>query len=147
MEDGHFWTVDIATRAIMNITEDAPMSFINLESDSTQKVYPDKLQKPPFGVAGWTTSDESVLLYDKYDMWQVMADGSDVKRLTEGSSDQVRHRLVRLDETAGGMWWRMRSTSKSAEDLWVDLSKPQYISLYGEWTKESGYAQIELHGS
>jgi fermentation-respiration switch protein FrsA (DUF1100 family) len=146
MHDGHFWTVDVATGAITNVTEGAPISFINMESDSTQKVYPDNLQKPPFGVAGWTTSDEAVLLYDKYDMWQVMADGSDVKRLTDGSADQVRHRLVRLDESAGSMWWRMRATSKSAEDLWIDLSMPQYMSLYGEWTKESGYAQIEPGG-
>ena len=143
MQDGHFWTIDIATRAITNITENAPVSFINYESDSTQKVYPDKLQKPPFGIEGWTKSDEAVLLYDKYDMWQVASDGSKVQRLTEGAVEQVRHRLVRLDEYAGGMWWRRSITSQSAEDLWIDFSKPVYLSIYGEWTKKSGYAQLK----
>jgi predicted peptidase len=143
MQDGHFWTIEFASRAIKNITENAPVSFINTESDSTQKMFPDRLQKPPFGVAGWTKSDAAVLLYDKYDMWQVASDGSKVQRLTDGAAEQVRHRLVRLDESAGGMRWRRRSTSQSADDLCIDLSKPVYLSLFGEWTKKSGYAKIE----
>ncbi|UCE43101.1 MAG: S9 family peptidase [Candidatus Aminicenantes bacterium] len=146
MQEGHFWTIDLATNAITNITEKAPVSFINMESDSTQKVYPDKLQKPPFGVAGWTKSDADILLYDKYDMWQVAADGLNVQRLTDGAAEKVRHRLVRLDESAGGLWWRRSTTSQSAEDLWIDFSKPVYMSLYGEWTKKSGYAQIKPDG-
>ncbi len=146
MQDRHFWTVDLATSAITNITENAPVSFINMESDSTQKVYPDRLQKPPFGVTGWTKSDEAVLLYTKYDIWQVAANGSKVQRLTEGADEQIRHRLVRLDESAGGMWWRRSSTSQSADDLWIDLTKPVYLSLFGEWTKKSGYAQIKSNG-
>ena len=146
MQEGHFWTIDIATRAIKNITESAPVSFINMESDSTQKVYPDKLQKPPFGVAGWTKSDSAVLLYDKYDMWQVASDGSKVQRLTDGATEQIRHRLVRLDESAGGMRWRMSTSSQSADDLWIDLSKPVHMSVFGEWTKKSGYAQIKATG-
>jgi len=146
MQDGHFWTIDLATRAITNITENAPVSFIDGESDSTQKMFPDKLQKPPFGVEGWTKSDADVLLYDKYDIWQVAADGSKVQRLTDGAAEQVRHRLVRLDEAAGGMRWRRSTTSQSADDLWIDLSKPVYLSLFGEWTKKSGYAQIKPGG-
>lgn len=143
MHDGHFWTIDISTRAITNITANAPVSFINMESDLTIKMYPDRLQKPPFGVEGWTKSDAAVLLYDKYDMWQVAADGSKVERLTDGAAEQVRHRLVRLDEYAGGVWWRRGASSRSAEDEWIDFGKPVYLSLFGEWTKKSGYAQIE----
>ncbi len=146
MEDGHFWTIDTATRAIKNITVDAPVSFINEESDTTLKVYPDRLQKPPFGVAGWTKSDVAVLLYDKYDMWEVAFDGSGVKRLTEGAGEQIRHRLVRLDEFAGGIRWRRSTTSRPAEDLWIDLSKPVYVSVFGEWTKKSGYVRIKPGG-
>jgi dipeptidyl aminopeptidase/acylaminoacyl peptidase len=146
MHDGHFWTIDTATLSITNITENAPVSFINEESDLTSKMYPDRLQKPSFGVEGWTKSDAAVLLYDKYDIWQTASDGSDVRRLTDGAAEGIRHRLVRLDETAGGMWWRRRSSSQSAEDLWIDFSKPVYLSLYGEWTKKSGYALMRPEG-
>ncbi len=110
LEDKHYWTVDLASHKITNITKNAPVSFINMESDSTVKVYPDLLQKPPFGVGGWTKSDAAVLLYDKYDLWQVPADGSNVQRLTEGSTEQVRHRLIRLDQ-AGSVRGRGRGFS------------------------------------
>ena len=96
MHDGHFWTIDTDTRVITNITENAQVSFINMESDLTIKMYPDRLQKPPFGVAGWTTSDADVLLYDKYDMWQVAAEGSKVQRLTDGTDEQIRQRTREL---------------------------------------------------
>jgi dipeptidyl aminopeptidase/acylaminoacyl peptidase len=44
------------------------------------------------------------------------------------------------------MWWRRRTSSQSAADLWIDLSKPVYLSMFGEWTKKSGYAKIQPSG-
>ena len=143
LEDNHYWTVDLATHKITNITKNAPISFINVESDSTAKIYPDLLQKPPFGVAGWTESDASVLLYDRYDLWQVASDGSKAQRLTEGEDKQVRHRLIRLDQV-GSM--RGRGRGFSGPEKWIDLGKPLYLSLYGEWTKESGYGRLMPDG-
>lgn len=143
LEDNHYWTIDLTTHKITNITKNAPVSFINFESDSTAKVYPDNLQKPPFGVAGWTKSDATVLLYDKYDLWQVAADGSKVTRLTNGADEQIRHRFIRLDQ-AGSMG--MRGRGFSAPEKWIDLNKPVYLSLYGEWTKKSGYALLKPGG-
>jgi dipeptidyl aminopeptidase/acylaminoacyl peptidase len=144
LEDNHYWTVDLASRKITNITKNAPVSFINMESDSTAKVYPDLLQKPPFGVAGWTKSDAAVLLYDKYDLWQVAANGSKVNRLTKGTAGQVRHRLIRLDQVRS---MRRRGRRLSAPVKGIDLSKPVYLSLYGEWTKKSGYALLKPQGA
>jgi dipeptidyl aminopeptidase/acylaminoacyl peptidase len=34
----------------------------------------------------------------------------------------------------------------SAADQGIDLDKPQYLSLYGEWTKRSGYALLKPDG-
>ena len=47
----------------------SPTSFIDKESDETVK------QKPPFGIAGWTKDDAAVVMYDKYDLWEVPVDG------------------------------------------------------------------------
>ena len=121
LQDGHYWTVDLTTRALVNITKDVPASFIDTESDQTGP------HKPPFGVAGWTKNDAAVLLYDKYDVWQVEANGKGVKRLTDGSADKVRHRLVQLDPEAE----------------WYDLAKPVYAYIFGDLSKRSGYAQIK----
>jgi dipeptidyl aminopeptidase/acylaminoacyl peptidase len=143
MSDGHFWTIDLDTREFTNITESAPISFINQESDQTSKVYPDQLQKPPFGVAGWATDDAAVLLYDKYDLWSVASDGSGAERLTDGASEEVRHRLVRPDR--GGRGGGGPGSSVRGYE-WVDLDEPQYLSLYGERTKKSGYGVLEPGG-
>ena len=141
LQNDHFWTVDLASRAITNITRSAPVSFINKESDITVD------QKPPFGTAGWTKDDAAVLFYDKYDLWRVAADGSKALRLTDGRADQVRHRLVRLDVATGfGRGGGGGMYGPPAADQDVDLEKPQYLSLYGEWTKKTGYALLKPGG-
>jgi dipeptidyl aminopeptidase/acylaminoacyl peptidase len=121
VQDDHYWTVDTATRAIVNITKTVPTSFVDRESDVTIK------QKPAFGVAGWTKNDEAVILYDKFDLWKVAADGSRATRLTAGAAEQIRHRYVRLNP----------------DDEWIDTDKPLYLSLFGIWSKKSGYARLQ----
>jgi dienelactone hydrolase len=118
--DDHYWTVNTATRAVVNITKNVPTAFVNRESDWTIK------QKPPFGVAGWTKDDATVIVYDKFDLWQVAPDGSRAVRLTDGLADQVRHRYEKLDP----------------EEEWIDTSKPIYVSLFGIWSKQSGFARL-----
>jgi dipeptidyl aminopeptidase/acylaminoacyl peptidase len=117
----HLWTIDTSTRAVVNITKSVQASFVDRESDITQK------QKPMFGVAGWTKNDESVLLYDKFDIWQVAANGTKAARLTDGASEQVRHRYVRLDP----------------EEEFIDVDKPLTVSLFGAWSKRSGYGRLD----
>jgi dipeptidyl aminopeptidase/acylaminoacyl peptidase len=122
LQDDHFWTINTTTRAIVNISKTVPTSFVNKESDVTVK------QKPPFGIAGWTADDAGVILYDKFDLWQVAPDGTRATRLTDGLAEQVRHRYVRLDP----------------EQEAIDPAKPMYVSLFGIWSKKSGYGRVRL---
>lgn len=124
IEGDQYWTINLATRAVTCITRTVPTSFIDRDSDQTSP------QKPPFGVAGWTSGDGAVLLNDKYDVWRVATDGSRAERLTSGAAEQVRHRVVRLDP----------------DEEAVDLANPVYLSLFGEWTKKSGYARRDASG-
>src|ERR1039458_9927194 len=124
-QDDNYWTVNVASHAVTNITKNVHTAFVNRESDETIK------QKPPFGVAGWTKDDAAVILYDKYDLWKVVPDGSRATQLTDGAKDQVRHRYVRLNP----------------DDEFVEADKPIYVSLFGEWTKKSGYARLNLNAT
>jgi len=119
--DDHFWTVTTATQAVVNITKTAPAAFVDRESDFTIR------QKPPFGVAGWTKDDAAVILYDKFDLWEVATDGSKAVRITDGAAEQIRHRYEKLDP----------------EEEWIDTSKPIYLSLFGIWSKKSGFARLK----
>ena len=106
LQADQYWTIDTATRATANISKPAQTSFINRESDATVK------QKPAFGVAGWTKNDEAVILYDKFDAWRVAANGSSAARLTDGATDQIRHRYARLDP----------------DEEWIDTSQPLHFA-------------------
>jgi dipeptidyl aminopeptidase/acylaminoacyl peptidase len=118
--DNNYWTVNTTTHAVVNITKTVPTAFANLEADFTIK------QKPAFGFAGWTKDDASVILYDKFDLWQVSPDGAHATKLTDGAADQVRHRYVKLNP----------------RDEFIGTDQPMYLSLFGIWTKKSGYARL-----
>lgn len=122
LEDDHYWTIDLRTGKRTNITANVPTSFVNLEDDHTVE------QKPPYGVAGWLEDDRAVILYDKYDLWEVAPDGSRARRLTNGAADSVRYRYVRLDP----------------EEEFIDPAEPMYLSMYGEWTKKFGFARLRI---
>jgi dipeptidyl aminopeptidase/acylaminoacyl peptidase len=124
LEDNHYWTIDLAPSASgvrpVNITAAVKTAFVDLESDATVE------QKPPFGVAGWSADDRSVLLYDKFDVWEVNPTGAGATRLTNGAAELVRHRYVRLDP----------------EEEFIDRSSPMLVSQFGLRSKKSGYAHV-----
>jgi dipeptidyl aminopeptidase/acylaminoacyl peptidase len=125
LRDDHYWVFDLTTGAHANLTKAVASSFVDKQSDETVK------QKPSFGVAGWTTGDAAVWLYDRTDIWSIAPDGSRAQRLTDGARDQVRHRYVRLDPDAD----------------FIDPATPAFVSLFGLWTKQSGYARLQANGS
>lgn len=120
MKGDQYWTVDVASGKQTNITATIASSFIDRESDDTGDT------KPPFGVGGWTTGDQSVLIYDKLDIWEIKADGAGATRLTNGATGEIRSRIVRLDPDAE----------------WIDWAQTVYIGQFGLRSKKNGYATI-----
>ena len=118
--DGHYSTIDTARRTVTNITRTIATSFADRESDSTD------VQRPWFGIAGWTTGDREVLLYDKFDIWQVAPNGSRAVKLTDGAAEQITFRYADLDP----------------QEEAIDLAKPVYLDMFGAWSKKSGYALL-----
>ena len=116
---GKYFAVEVATGRRIELT--APgADFADRESDTPT----DEL--PPHGFAGWTADDQAVLLYDKYDIWRVRADGTGAERLTRGAEDSTIYRYVRLDR----------------EERGIDLSRPLYFSTFGDRSKKSGYSVL-----
>lgn len=118
--DGQFWTVETARRTVTNITTSIATSFADRESDSTD------VQRPWFGVAGWTKGDAEVLLYDKFDVWEVAAGGARATRLTDGAAEQTEYRVTDIDPDSDP----------------IDRSRPLYFELSGAWNKKAGYARL-----
>jgi dipeptidyl aminopeptidase/acylaminoacyl peptidase len=134
--EGDFWVYDLEAGTSRNITKDAKIALTNKEND-----YPVS-QKPPYGVAGWSKGDRSVIVYDSYDLWEISPDGAiKPKRLTDGSAEEIRYRYVRISPTGGGGGRGGRGGAGANEA--IDLDKPVYLSLEGRWTKKTGYAVLQ----
>jgi acetyl esterase/lipase len=121
-ENGHFFSIELASGKSHNLTEGLAVSFIDVEDDHN-------VVKPPAQPFGWSSDSRFVLLSDGWDIWKMPADGGKPVQLTiDGKRDQVRYqRRFNLDPDEKG----------------IDLSKPQYFSAYGEWTKKAGFLRID----
>lgn len=121
-KDAQIWSYDLAEGEHKNLTQSAVVSFVNKEYD-----YP--VEKPAYGVEGWSKDGTAVILRSRYDLWYQPLDGKSATNLTAniGTEQEIIFRTVDLDK----------------EELFIDLSKPLLLSAYGEWTKKSGYFRLE----
>ena len=75
---------------------------------------------------------KAVLINDNWDIWQVPVDGGAAVNLTvNGRKDQIRYQQ------------RFPMEPPEERDEGIDLSKPQYFRVYGEWTKKGGIARLD----
>jgi dipeptidyl aminopeptidase/acylaminoacyl peptidase len=118
-----YFAMSTSERTPVDISEDIPTSLANELHDTPS---------PPrsYGSAGWLDDDEALLLYDRFDVWQVDPTGREPATcLTgeQGRSSNVRYRLQRLDR----------------EERTVDLEQPVLLSVFNEHTKASGYGMLD----
>ena len=120
-KDGHVWDYEIAAAKSINLTANAPVSFVNQEYDHPGT-------KPPYGIAGWTKDGKAVILDHKYDLYLQPLDGSPAKNLTggTGTESEIRFRYIQTDPEA----------------KFVDMEEPLLLSAFGQWTKEAGYYRL-----
>jgi dipeptidyl aminopeptidase/acylaminoacyl peptidase len=103
-----------------NLTANTDVTLHNEDYD-----YPTDLA-PPIGIAGWTTGDRALLVYDNYDIWSIATDGSAGRRLTNGAAERIVHRYLPVQRGDDG----------------IDVSAPLYLTLLGERTKQMGFARL-----
>ena len=123
--DGKDWySYSVASGSTVNLTKDIAVHFYDEEND---------LPATPgaYGIAGWTKNDANVLIYDRYDVWQVAPDGSSARNLTDGvgRKEKTTLRYVRLDP-------KERS---------IDPDKPMLLSADNEETHDSGFYRDKVN--
>jgi dipeptidyl aminopeptidase/acylaminoacyl peptidase len=81
-----------------------------------------------YGTAGWTADDRSVLLYDKYDIWEVKPDGTGARMVTggEGRKQDVTFRYRSLDP----------------EEQFVPVNKPLLLTAVNDRTRATGFYRV-----
>ena len=124
--DGKDWnSYSIADGRSVNLTKSLGVNFFNEENDTPSI-------PGSYGLAGWTKDDREVLIYDRYDIWQVSPDGSGAKNLTDGMGrrEKTALRYVRLDP-------RERS---------IDPAKTLLLSANNQETMDSGFYRDKVNG-
>jgi dienelactone hydrolase len=141
LQEGHIYAYDL--RAGKSTQVDGGMDFVDSDDDHDY-------ERPIWGLAGWSRDGRSVLVYDKFDVWQLPLEGAlKPVNLTKGAgaAQQIQLRVVRLDLPGGGGRGGGRGGpgggAPPVEDHGIDLAKPLTLSAYGLWDKKSGYWTLE----
>ena len=119
-QNGAWWAVDMGNGSRTNITAKTGATFVDTEDDHPAH------ERRPYGLGGFLAGGKAVLLYDRFDVWQVGLDGASFLRLTRGREDSTVYRLVTLDR----------------EERWIDPTKPLVYTATGEFTRKSGVARM-----
>ncbi|MDT8368382.1 MAG: prolyl oligopeptidase family serine peptidase [Longimicrobiales bacterium] len=120
-KDRHLWTFDVASGEHRNLSANAPVTYENEEFDRFG-------EKPPHGIAAWTTEGEPIV-ESRWDLWLQPLDGSAPRNLTKGvgAEREIEFRLLDLDP----------------EEDEVDLDGPIWLTAFGTWTKEDGFFRLD----
>ena len=118
-EKGQWVAYATATGKKVTLTDKLPVKFQDEEFDS-----PDI--PPPYGLGGWTTGDKRVLVYDRFDVWEIDPAGVVAPRnLTDGEGRRagMTYRVVDLDR----------------EDPFLDTNTPLLLRAVDTLSKASGF--------
>ena len=83
------------------------------------------MRPEPYGMAGWTEGDKDVLLYDKYSIYAVPADGRQHHVIANGRDKEITYRYI--------------DTRDREEERFI--TGPVYMTAFNHKTKEHGIAK------
>jgi dienelactone hydrolase len=120
-DDSQWYSVRVSDGVRTNLTGKLGVRFDDESNDTPEPAR-------AHGSAGWTSGDRSVLLYDKYDVWEVRPDGTDARLVTGGAGrkNNIVFRYVRTDP----------------EEKTLPLDRPFLLSALDDVTKATGYWRV-----
>nr|WP_322625892.1 prolyl oligopeptidase family serine peptidase [uncultured Flavobacterium sp.] len=86
-ENGNWQCYNFNTGMVQCLSESIPGNLFDDEDDR-----PDL--PPPYGVAGWSSNGQYFIFYDRFDIWRVKIDGTDMHRLTRGREAGITYRFT-----------------------------------------------------
>jgi dienelactone hydrolase len=121
--DDDWYAYRIADGRTFNLTAKIGVSFADEEHDSPS-------DPPPYPLAGWTDGDKSLLIYDRYDIWEFSPDGAKSRMVTNGLGrrDKLVFRYSRLDP----------------EQTTIPASGPLVLQTVNDKTRATGAYRVDL---
>jgi len=124
---GEWFTYEVATGVKTQLSNNTTVKYVNEDND-----VPDS--PGPYGIAGWTEDDKSVLIYDKYDLWEFSPQNKyPAKNITNGygRANRLTFRYEQVDP-------ELRFFKKK-EVIW--------LNAFNNATKETGFFKKNLGDS
>lgn len=79
----------VNSEKVVNLGEKIPQALWDEDDDHPAP-------PPPYGSAGWTEGDKSILVYDKFDLWEVNPENGDARQVTGGRKAGLVFRMSRV---------------------------------------------------
>lgn len=129
--DKQWFAADSRDGSVRALTKDLPFAFHDERHDMPE-------MPGAYGTAGWTRDGQSLLVYDRYDLWQVFPDGRPPRNLTGGygRAQRLELRLQNLDASEPG-----------EEKRGIDISQPLTFRGESEDTRDTGFLRFAFLGS
>ncbi len=125
-QDKHWYLYDVKNESSRNLTEGIDNPFYNEDHD-----YPSAV--PGYGVAGWTSKDAHVLIYDKFDIWTFDTKNGSANNMT-GGEGRAENRIFRVERL---------------EDNWDAFATNEELLLtsYHDLNKNFGFYSTRINDS
>ena len=123
-EDGNWYAYNVAKKSIFQMNKDLQVKFTDEEFDMPD--YPNS-----YGLEGFTDKDFSVIIKDRYDLWEFYLDGKTApKNITNGfgRKNKISFDTYQLDKD-------IRSFNRNAE---------MYLFAFNEENKQSGIFKTKI---
>jgi dipeptidyl aminopeptidase/acylaminoacyl peptidase len=123
----HWYAWNVATGKITDIT--APASGVHFE----QETWSTPADPAAWGIAGWTKDDRSVMVNDRFDIWELDPTG-------------VKPPVVLTDSLGRreNMTLRLLNLGRDEDERFIDTARPAWLSAFDEDTKASGFYRTRL---
>ena len=125
--DRQWYAHNIATGRTTDLT--SAMKSVHFE----QETWSTPSDPAAWGIAGWTRDDRSVLINDRFDIWELDPAGARAPViLTDslGRRENITFRAIAL--------------GRDEDERFIDTAKPAWLSAFDEDTKESGFYRARL---
>ncbi len=125
-DDKRWYSYSVVTGKSVDLS--AAVAGVNFE----QETWSTPNDPGPWGIAGWTRGDKSVLIYDRFDIWEL--DPAGIKP------------AVAVTDSAGrkaNMTFRIVELERDDERA-IDPAQPLFLRAFSETTKGSGFYRDKL---
>jgi len=120
VENAKWYSYSVTKKEVQCLTENIPTSMADELNDVPNYSY-------QYGIAGWTKDDAHVLVYDRFDIWQIdPMNPSEPINLTNGRKDKLKFRYIDLDRE-----------NPALDELML-------LHVYNEKTRKEGFYNLSI---